>query len=214
MKSTWKLTARISSQVYNIEFPPFPPLPKLWLLTTAAAVWSTACTVRNARSSWTQRETRLRSGVLSEWRLADMHGETGAIERKKTPHTRRSTIAISSRTVWPERCSTAMIPRPWHLRGSFHSPWRVYLYNSPTLLGPVTLITSAYCSFCTRAVLPSQVSADIMPEIVRRVRLAWACYNRFKREEAFYDRGSPSFFRVFSLKLRTYLTRKLTSATI
>ena len=25
-------------------------------------------------------------------------------------------------------------------------------------------------------------SADIMPEIKRRIRLAWACYNRFKRE--------------------------------
>ena len=25
-------------------------------------------------------------------------------------------------------------------------------------------------------------SADIMPEMIRRIRLAWACYNRFKRE--------------------------------
>ena len=25
-------------------------------------------------------------------------------------------------------------------------------------------------------------SADIMPDINRRIRLAWACYNRFKRE--------------------------------
>ena len=24
--------------------------------------------------------------------------------------------------------------------------------------------------------------ADIMPEMKRRIRLAWACYNRFKRE--------------------------------
>ena len=25
-------------------------------------------------------------------------------------------------------------------------------------------------------------NADIMPEIKRRIRLAWACYDRFKRE--------------------------------
>ena len=39
-------------------------------------------------------------------------------------------------------------------------------------------------------------SADIMPEIKRRVRLAWACYGRFKRE--LYDvEAAP-----FALKLR------------
>ena len=39
-------------------------------------------------------------------------------------------------------------------------------------------------------------SADIMPEIERRVRLAWACYSRFKRE--LYDMGAAPF----ALKLR------------
>ena len=39
-------------------------------------------------------------------------------------------------------------------------------------------------------------SADIMPEIKRRVRLAWACYSRFKRE--LYDMDAASF----ALKLR------------
>ena len=32
-----------------------------------------------------------------------------------------------------------------------------------------------------------EASAEIMPEIKRRTRLAWACYNRFKRE--LYDTG-------------------------
>ena len=39
-------------------------------------------------------------------------------------------------------------------------------------------------------------SADIMPEIKRRVRLAWACYSRFKRE--LYDMEAAPF----ALKLR------------
>ena len=39
-------------------------------------------------------------------------------------------------------------------------------------------------------------SADIMPEIKRRVRLAWACYSRFKRE--LYDMEAAPF----TLKLR------------
>ena len=34
-------------------------------------------------------------------------------------------------------------------------------------------------------------SADILPEIKRRVRLAWACYSRFKRE--LYYMFAPSF---------------------
>ena len=34
---------------YGIEFPPFPQLANSWLLTTAVADWSAACTVRNAR---------------------------------------------------------------------------------------------------------------------------------------------------------------------
>ena len=40
-------------------------------------------------------------------------------------------------------------------------------------------------------------SADIMPEIKRRVRLAWACYSRFERE--LYDMEAAPF----ALKLRT-----------
>ena len=39
-------------------------------------------------------------------------------------------------------------------------------------------------------------SADIIPEIKRRVRLAWACYSRFKRE--LYDMEAAPF----ALKLR------------
>ena len=39
-------------------------------------------------------------------------------------------------------------------------------------------------------------SADIMPEIKWRVRLAWACYSRFKRE--LYDMEAAPF----ALKLR------------
>ena len=39
-------------------------------------------------------------------------------------------------------------------------------------------------------------SADIVPEIKRRVRLAWACYSRFKRE--LYDMEPAPF----ALKLR------------
>ena len=39
-------------------------------------------------------------------------------------------------------------------------------------------------------------SADIMPEIKRRVRLAWACYSRFKRE--LHDMEAAPF----ALKLR------------
>ena len=39
-------------------------------------------------------------------------------------------------------------------------------------------------------------SADTMPEIKRRVRLAWACYGRFKRE--LYDMEAAPF----ALKLR------------
>ena len=39
-------------------------------------------------------------------------------------------------------------------------------------------------------------SADIMPEIKRRVRLAWTCYCRFKRE--LYDMEAAPF----ALKLR------------
>ena len=34
-------------------------------------------------------------------------------------------------------------------------------------------------------------SADIMPEMNRRIRLAWACYNRFKRE--LYDMEDAPF---------------------
>ena len=42
-------------------------------------------------------------------------------------------------------------------------------------------------------------SADIMPEITRRVRLAWACYNRFKRE--LYDmEDAPFTLKVRMLK--------------
>ena len=39
-------------------------------------------------------------------------------------------------------------------------------------------------------------SADIMPEMKRRIRLAWACYSRFKRE--LYDMEAATF----ALKLR------------
>ena len=39
-------------------------------------------------------------------------------------------------------------------------------------------------------------SADIMPEIKRRVQVAWACYSRFKRE--LYDMEAA----LFALKLR------------
>lgn len=39
-------------------------------------------------------------------------------------------------------------------------------------------------------------SADIMPEIKRLIRLAWACYNRFKRK--LYDMATASF----TLKVR------------
>ena len=42
-------------------------------------------------------------------------------------------------------------------------------------------------------------SADIMPEIKRRVRLAWACYKRFKRE--LYDmEDAPFTLKVRMLK--------------
>ena len=41
------------------------------------------------------------------------------------------------------------------------------------------------------------VSTDIMPETTRRVRLAWACYSRFKRE-LYAMKAAP-----FTLKLRT-----------
>ena len=34
-------------------------------------------------------------------------------------------------------------------------------------------------------------SADIVPEVKRRIRLAWACYNRFKRE--LYDMEDAPF---------------------
>ena len=39
--------------------------------------------------------------------------------------------------------------------------------------------------------LGSLIDADIMPEIKRRVRLAWACYSRFKRE--LYDMEAAPF---------------------
>ena len=39
-------------------------------------------------------------------------------------------------------------------------------------------------------------SADIVPEIKRQVRLAWTCYNRFKRE--LYGMGTAPF----TLKMR------------
>ena len=43
------------------------------------------------------------------------------------------------------------------------------------------------------------VSADIMPETTRRVRLAWACYSRFKRE--LYDmEAAPFTLKVRMLK--------------
>ena len=42
-------------------------------------------------------------------------------------------------------------------------------------------------------------SADIMPEITQRIRLAWACYNRFKRE--LYDmEDGPFTLKVRMLK--------------
>ena len=42
-------------------------------------------------------------------------------------------------------------------------------------------------------------SADIMPEIKRRIRLAWACYNPFKR--ALYDmEDAPFTLKVRMLK--------------
>ena len=42
-------------------------------------------------------------------------------------------------------------------------------------------------------------SADIMPEMKRRIRLAWACYNRFKRE--LYDmEDAPFTLKVRMLK--------------
>ena len=42
-------------------------------------------------------------------------------------------------------------------------------------------------------------SADIMPEIKRRVRLAWACYSRFKRE--LYDmEAAPFALKLHMLK--------------
>ena len=45
----------------------------------------------------------------------------------------------------------------------------------------------------------TDASADIMPEIKRRVRLAWACYSRFKRE--LYDmEAAPSALKLRMLK--------------
>ena len=42
-------------------------------------------------------------------------------------------------------------------------------------------------------------SADITPEVKRRIRLAWACYNRFKRE--LYDmEDAPFTLKVCTLK--------------
>ena len=42
-------------------------------------------------------------------------------------------------------------------------------------------------------------SADIMPDIKQRVRLAWACYNRFKRE--LYDlEAAPFALKLHMLK--------------
>ena len=42
-------------------------------------------------------------------------------------------------------------------------------------------------------------SADIMPEVKRRIRLAWACHNRFKRE--LYDmEDAPFTLKVCMLK--------------
>ena len=42
-------------------------------------------------------------------------------------------------------------------------------------------------------------SADIMPDIKRRIRLAWACYSRFKRE--LYDmEAAPSALKLRMLK--------------
>ena len=35
------------------------------------------------------------------------------------------------------------------------------------------------CSFCTCAICLIDANTDIMPEIKRRIRLAWACYDRF-----------------------------------
>ena len=44
--------------------------------------------------------------------------------------------------------------------------------------------------------------ADIMPEIKRRIRPAWACYNRFKRE--LYDMVDAPFVVVWKgSKMRT-----------
>ena len=45
-----------------------------------------------------------------------------------------------------------------------------------------------------------EASAEIVPEIKRRVRLAWVCYNRFKRE--LYDMEAAPF----ALKLRVLKT--------
>ena len=46
-------------------------------------------------------------------------------------------------------------------------------------------------------------SADIMPEIMRRIRLAWACYNRFKWEVYSYDmEDAPLTLKVACLTPR------------
>ena len=44
--------------------------------------------------------------------------------------------------------------------------------------------------------------ADIMPEITRWIRLAWACYNRFKRELYDIYGGCPAHFKSAHAKGR------------
>ena len=47
-------------------------------------------------------------------------------------------------------------------------------------------------------------STDIMPDMKRRIRLAWACYNRFKRE--LYDmEDAPFTLKVRMLKVKETL---------
>ena len=47
-------------------------------------------------------------------------------------------------------------------------------------------------------------SADSMPEMKRRIRLAWACYNRFKRE--LYDMEDAPF--TLKVRMRTVRPRR------